>query len=411
MPKAMLSQILSAVGEPDADNVTFNGADPVFPLPWPVGEAGAAAIAACGVAAARLWEQRGGGHQRIAVDVDAGAAAMNSNRYMKLEPAPGRTPVVPRVIRNHDIYETRDGRWLYLHREFVHHRERIAALLKCEDTPEALAVAARDWDAVALEDAVFDAGACAGVIRTYAEWEASEQGRILGQSPLMTITRLDNAPPQALRVGNRPLSGVRVLDLTRVLAGPTAARTLAEHGAEVLRIGATNLPNNERHIMDTGHGKRSTGLDLRSRRRRVAVEDADAARRRVLAGLPSRLAGGTRVFFESVAALRPGIVYVSLNAFGAEGPWAGRRGFDTLVQTVSGISDEYALDGKPRLLPVSALDYITGYLGAFGAMVALQLRAREGGSYHVELSLAQTGRWLTSLPRCDAAEVAARPAD
>jgi crotonobetainyl-CoA:carnitine CoA-transferase CaiB-like acyl-CoA transferase len=104
-------------------------------------------------------------------------------------------------------------------------------------------------------------------------------------------------------------------------------------------------------------------------------------------------------------------VYVSLNAFGAQGPWAGRRGFDTLVQTVSGISDEYALDGKPRLLPVSALDYITGYLGAFGAIVALSRRAREGGSYHVELSLAQTGRWLTSLPRCDAAAVAAAPAD
>src|SRR4051794_31966764 len=135
MPQEMLSQILASVGEPDAGNVTFNGADPVFPLPWPVGEAGAAAIAACGVAAARLGEQRGGGRQSVAVDVDAGAAAMNSNRYMTLEPAPGRAPVVPRVIRNHDIYETRDGRWLYLHREFVHHRERIAALLNCDDTP------------------------------------------------------------------------------------------------------------------------------------------------------------------------------------------------------------------------------------------------------------------------------------
>src|SRR3954453_14845441 len=154
MPKAMLSQILSSLSEPDADNVTFNGHEPVFPLPLPVGEAGAAAIAACGVAASRLWEQRGGGHQSIAVDIDAGAAAMNSNRYMTLDPAPGRAPVVPRVIRNHDIYETRDGRWLYLHREFVHHRERIAALLQCDDTPEALALAAKGWDGVALEDAV-----------------------------------------------------------------------------------------------------------------------------------------------------------------------------------------------------------------------------------------------------------------
>ena len=410
-PEEMLSQILASVAEPRANNVEFHGRDPVFPLPWHVGEAGAAAIAACGVAAARLWQERGDRDQRVDVDVDAGAAAMNSNRYMKLEPAPGREPVVPRVVRNHDIYETRDGRWLYLHREFIHHRQRIAALLKSEDTPEALAVACKGWDAVALEDAVFEAGACAGVIRPYVEWEATEQGRILGKQPLITITRIDNAPRKAFRDGDRPLSGVRVLDLTRVLAGPTAARTLAEHGAEVLRIGATSLPNNERHVIDTGHGKRSTALDLRT--------EGDVSKLRELASQADVFSQGYRpgslaargFSFEALAALRPGIVYVSLNAFGNEGPWAGRRGFDTLVQTVSGISDEYALDGKPRLLPVSALDYITGYLGAFGAMVALQRRVRDGGSYHVELSLAQTGRWLTSHKRCDPAEVAGRPAD
>jgi crotonobetainyl-CoA:carnitine CoA-transferase CaiB-like acyl-CoA transferase len=409
MTKAMLSQILTAAGQSGADNVRFNGSDPVFPLPWPVGEAGAAAIAACGVAAARVWQQRGGREQGIEVDVDAGAAAMNSNRYLKLEPAPGRAPPVPRTIRNHDIYETRDGRWLYLPREFVHHRERIAALLKSEDTPEALAVACKGWDAVALEDAVFDAGACAGVIRTYGEWQASEQGRILAEAPLLEITRLDNAPPQPLSTADRPLSGLRVLDLTRVLAGPTCARTLAEHGAEVLRIGASNLPNNERHLMDTGHGKRSAVLDLRTEggiaTLLALVKDADVFSQSYRPG--SLAARGFS--FETLAALRPGIVYVSLNAFGSRGPWAARRGFDTLVQTVSGISDEYSLDGKPRLLPVSALDYITGYLGAFGAMVALSRRAREGGSYHVQLSLAQTGRWLTSLPRCDASAVAARP--
>jgi crotonobetainyl-CoA:carnitine CoA-transferase CaiB-like acyl-CoA transferase len=199
--------------------------------------------------------------------------------------------------------------------------------------------------------------------------------------------------------------------LTRVLAGPTAARTLAEHGANVLRIGASNLPNNERHIMDTGHGKRSTVLDLRTEGGVSKLRDLASQADVFSQGYrPGSLA--SRGFsFETVAALRPGIVYVTLNAFGTDGPWAGRRGFDTLVQTVSGISDEYALDGKPRLLPVSALDYITGYLGAFGAMVALARRARDGGSYHVELSLAQTGRWLTSQPRCDAAAVAARPAE
>jgi crotonobetainyl-CoA:carnitine CoA-transferase CaiB-like acyl-CoA transferase len=411
MPHEMLSQILTSVHEAGAGGVEFAGRDPVFPLPWRVGEAGAASIAACGVAAARLWQVRGGREQTVGVEIDAAAAAMRSNHYLKLEPAPGREAPVRRVIRNHDIYETRDGRWLYLHREFIHHRQRIAELLKCADEPEALAVACKEWDAVALEDAVFAAGACAGVIRSYGEWEASEQGRILAAAPLLEITRLDNAPPQPWPAGDRPLSGVRVLDLTRVLAGPTCARTLAEHGADVLRIGASSLPNNERHLMDTGHGKRSTALDLRTEGDVVTLmalaKDADVFSQSYR---PGTLA--SRGFaFEALAALRPGIVYVSLNAFGSHGPWASRRGFDTLVQTVSGISDEYALDGKPRLLPVSALDYITGYLGAFGVMVALARRALEGGSYHVQLSLAQTGRWLTSLPRVDAAEAAARLAD
>jgi hypothetical protein len=284
-------------------------------------------------------------------------------------------------------------------------------LLKCEDEVESLAAAVRGWDAVELEDAVHSHGACAGVVRTYAEWEASEQGQVLGRTPLLKITRLDNSPTEPLPAGDRPLSRIRALDLTRVLAGPTCARTLAEHGADVLRIGAGQLPNNPRHIIDTGHGKRSTVLDLESEagieQLRTLAQDADVFSQSYRPG-----ALAARGFsFESLASMRPGIVYVSLSAFGCEGPWHERRGFDTLVQTVSGISDEYALDGKPRLLPVSALDYIAGYLGAFGVMVALERRAREGGSYNVELSLAQTGRWLTSQKRCDPAAVAAASPD
>ena len=137
-----------------------------------------------------------------------------------------------------------------------------------------------------------------------------------------------------------------------MLAGPTCARTLAEHGADVLRIGAAQLPNNPRHIMDTGHGKRSTVLDLDNEgginQLRTLVQGADVFSQSYRPG-----ALAARGFsFEDVAAMRPGIVYVSLSAFGFDGPWHARRGFDTLVQTVSGIADEYAMDGKPRLLPV-----------------------------------------------------------
>jgi crotonobetainyl-CoA:carnitine CoA-transferase CaiB-like acyl-CoA transferase len=202
-----------------------------------------------------------------------------------------------------------------------------------------------------------------------------------------------------------------VLDLTRVLAGPTCARTLAEHGAEVLRVSTDRLPNPESQIIDTGHGKRSTVLDL------TTAEDADQLRALIRDAhvfsqsyRPGALAA--RGFsLEDVVALRPGIVYVTLSAFGHTGPWRERRGFDTLVQAVSGIADEYALDGRPRLQPVSALDYITGYLAAFGVLVALGRRAREGGSYHVRVSLAQTGHWLSGLDRAAPDRVAAAPED
>jgi hypothetical protein len=171
------------------------------------------------------------------------------------------------------------------------------------------------------------------------------------------------------------------------------------------------LPINETQIIDTGHGKRSTVIELDTE---SGVEQLKSLVRGVDVFSQSYRPGSlaARGFSpEAVAAMRPGAIYVSLSAFGHEGPWSGRRGFDTLVQTVSGIADEYAEDGRPRLLPVSALDYITGYLAAFGAMVALGQRAREGGSYHVRLSLAQTCHWLRGLGRFDPDQLATVPRD
>ncbi|MPZ24513.1 MAG: hypothetical protein GEU28_13500 [Dehalococcoidia bacterium] len=240
-------------------------------------------------------------------------------------------------------------------------------------------------------------------------------GSRAGQSrcslPLLEIERVGDSPPEPFPAGNRPLSGVRVLDLTRVLAGPTCARTLAEHGADVLRIGTDLLPNNETQIIETGHGKRSTVLDLTAaggiEQLRSLARTADVFSQGYRPG--SLAARGFGV--EDLAKLRPGIVYVTLSAFSDVGPWSHRRGFDTLVQSVSGICDDYVVDGQPRLLPVSVLDYITGYLSAFGVMAALGRRARDGGSYHVRISLAQASWWLTHLQRIDPAQVAKAPRD
>jgi crotonobetainyl-CoA:carnitine CoA-transferase CaiB-like acyl-CoA transferase len=220
--------------------------------------------------------------------------------------------------------------------------------------------------------------------------------------PLLTIDRIGDAPPRALSPAERPLSGVRVLDLTRVIAGPVCGRTLAAHGADVLRVTAPHLPSIEPLDIDTGRGKFSAQVDLR-----------DPAGRRVLRRLLARAdvvvqayrpgALAARGFGpEDAAAVRPGIVYVSLFAYGHEGPWTGRRGFDSLVQTATGFNHAEAeavgADG-PRALPCQALDHGSGHLMAFGAMVGLMRRAAEGGSWHVRASLAQTGHWLRSLGR------------
>ena len=225
---------------------------------------------------------------------------------------------------------------------------------------------------------------------------------------MLEIIRIGDSDPEPLLAGERPLSGIRVLDLTRVLAGPTCARTLAEHGADVLKITAAHLPNLGYQEWDTGHGKLSAQLDLRVpsdvETLRALVRQADVFSQGYR---PGSLANA-RLSPEELAALRPGLVYVSLSAFGHTGPWASRRGFDTVVQTVSGmtIRQAEALPGKtpgPQFYPVSAIDYCTGYLMAFGAMVALTRRAREGGSWLVRISLAQVGKWIADRGEVPAA--------
>ena len=189
--------------------------------------------------------------------------------------------------------------------------------------------------------------------------------------------------------------------MTRVLAGPVCGRLLAGFGADVMRIAGPHLPSVETLVIDTGLGKLSAHLDLR--------QAADRDRLSALAGeadvfveayRPGAIAGHGFTP-EALAAVRPGIVCVDLCAFSHAGPWHASRGFDSLVQSASGIAHEGGDGDAPKHLPAQALDHVTGYLAAFGAMIALARRAREGGSWLVRLSLAQTGHWVTGLGRLD----------
>ena len=240
------------------------------------------------------------------------------------------------------VYPTKDGRWSYLHCNFPNHRAAALSVLGVPEDREAVARAVLNWNAADLEEAIIAAKGAGGMVRTHAEWAQHPQAAAIAALPLLEIVQIGDSPPEPLPAGNRPLSGIRVLDLTRVLAGPTCARTLAEHGADVMKITGAHLPNLGYQEFDTGHGKLSAHLDLREQRDvdmlRGLVREADVFSQ----GYRPGTLGDRGLSPEELAAIRPGLVYVSLCAFSHAGPWASRRGFDTVVQTVSGITSRQA---------------------------------------------------------------------
>jgi crotonobetainyl-CoA:carnitine CoA-transferase CaiB-like acyl-CoA transferase len=393
-----LRTILPVAGvQPDlARSVEITGgADPILPTSFRIGEVGAAALAAVGVAVSELWALRTGRRQQIGVDARRATASLRSGHYLQLDGA--AMPTDRNTIMG--VYPARDGRWSYLHCNFPNHRAAALDVLGVPEDREAVRRAVAGWDALALEEAIIAAKGAGGMVRSMEEWARHPQAAAIASLPLLDIVKIGNSAPEALPDGDRPLSGVRVLDLTRVLAGPTGARTLAEHGADVLKITAAHLPNLGYQEYDTGHGKLSAYLDLREPKDvetlRGLVRETDVFSQ----GYRPGTLAARGLSPETLAGLRPGIVVVSLCAFGHMGPWASRRGFDTVVQTVSGITQRQGhlfpgAEPGPQFYPASAIDYTTGYLMAFGALAALARRTREGGSWLVRISLAQTGRFI-----------------
>src|SRR5262245_48481783 len=337
MPHEALRTLLPIGGwsETEAGAVTFTGgSDPVLPTPFRIGTAAAATLAATGLAASRLWEARTGRRQRVAVDLRQATASLRSGHYMRL--GDGKLSAARNSIMG--VYPSRDGRWSYLHCNFPNHRAAALKVLGVAEDRDNVARAVATWHAADLEEAIIAAGGAGGMARTRAEWAKHPQAAAIAALPLLEIVRIGDSDPEPLPSGDRPLSGMRVLDLTRVLAGPTCARTLAEHGADVLKITAKHLPNLGYQEYDTGHGKLSAHLDLRQPKDvetlRGLIREADVFSQGYRPGTL-----GDRGFSpESLAELRPGIVFVSLCRFRHVGPWRLRRGFDTVVQTVSGIS-------------------------------------------------------------------------
>ena len=404
---AVFNELMDIRGRqrPDGSEVNISGVDPVLPTQFRIGETVGQVLGSIGVAVSDIWELKTGRRQTASVDVRNAAAGLRSSYHMKLPGSDG--DFVDVTNPEHELardmtqpWPTKDRRWFLPHFGLPNLKSRVLDVLGCEASPQAVAKAVSQWDALDLEDAIDHARACGAMVRGNDEWLRHPHGQVLAAKPVLEVIKIGDSDPEPFPEGDRPLAGIRALDLTRILAGPVAARTLAEHGADVLMVTAQGLPQVPEHVIDTSHGKRSCYLDLHDGEQAAALKrlvgQADVFSQGYRPGALSALGFGP----EDLAAIRPGIIYTSISCFGADGPFSHRAGWEQIGQTVTGICQDGSPD-KPKLLPAAATDYTTGYLAAYGMLLALARRAREGGSYHVRASLCQSGMMIYRQGKVD----------
>ena len=386
-------------GMPDAGEVTIEGADPSLSTSFRIADTCAAVLGGVGVAANDIWEMKTGRRQKIGIDTRHVAAGLKSSDQLQRIGPDGKWYKV--VNADHTAmrsitqpWPTRDGRWVLPHFGLPNLKERMLKLLGCDPDPASVAKAVAGWNALDLEAAIDENRVCGGMVRTNAEWMSTPHGKVLAAKPIVEVIKIGDSDPEKMPAGPRPLSGIRALDLTRILAGPISGRTLAEHGAEVLMVTADRLPQIPEHVLDTSHGKRSCFLDLKNSddagRLKTLVKGADVFSQGYRPGMLAKLGFAP----EDLIKIRPGLIYSSISCYGADGAFSHRAGWEQVAQTMTGILHEGRIMERPNgpaLLPAAACDYTTGYLAAYGVLLALARRAREGGSYHVRVSLCQSG--------------------
>ena len=386
-----------------SEQIEIAGADPFYKTPFKIGESVSAAQTMLGIVANDLWELQHGKRQRLSLDVGHAAAALRTVDYTRKQNKEGQYVGVPssdmmkKMLTTTQPWPTKDGKWFLPHLNLPSLTPKVLGVLKCEHSVEGVSSSVKQWEGEALEQAIADANACGGLIRKPAEWLAHPQGRYLSTIPVIEIRKVRDGAPRPIASTTRPLDGVRALDLTRILAGPIAGRTLAEHGADVLMVTAPHLPQVEEHVRDTSHGKRSCFLDFEISKQAEIFRDLVATADVVIDGYrPGAL---TKKGFgrEQLFDLCPGLVHLSVSCFGSGGPFKGRAGWEQIAQAVTGICHthgEAVGAGQPQLVTAPMCDYLTGYMGAIGVMLALARRAKEGGSYEVKVSLCQSAMFI-----------------
>ena len=368
---------------------------------------GAAALAAAELAAVR----NGGATPEVQVDSTAVAAAFASDRALRLN---GQEQVSWSPLSK--FWRSADG-WVRTHCNYPHHQARLLDALDVRAAPEngrtAVGEAIATSSAEEVAERVTAFGGLAVVVRNPQSWAQHEQGSAVAGLPLLELRKASSAASRPLEPAPHgpllPAAGLRILDLSRVVAGPVATRTLAFLGADVLRIDSPDLPELTAQHLDTGMGKRSALLDLRKPADLEVLEELLSTADVVVSGYRPGALDRFGLGAEALLRRRPSLVVASLSGWGRIGHWSGRRAFDSLVQAACGIADiEAAPDGTPGAMPVQALDHATGYLLAAAVLRALACRAIDGGGWIAELSLAQTAAWLLRRPIAAAAARDAR---
>ena len=423
--------------------VTFTGREPILRSHFRIASSMAIPAMAAGVGAAAIWKDRTGEGQDLRVDLRESVYNVNPllTLIMQARMKKGVLPADDAVARNFSfvptvngnwyqaplaqgnpisfgIFPAKDGRYVTITGVYPHLMDRALKMLNVAPTREAIAGAIKQRTAAELEEAMVKTRTVGAIHRTSEEWAAHPQGKYLAGVPLIEIVKVaDGDPVPYTKDPTQPLSGIRALSLTHVIAGNCAARTLAEQGAEVLHVARDQAFEHEGLVTDVTVGMRSTFMNLRQPNHVQALQALLPKADVFIESFSGR--GIERLGFgvEEVAKRRPGIVYLSLRCYGWDGPWRDKAGFDMEGLTVSGYTfaeggrrtPSYGAsygtteeDGKalPAFPPTMVLnDYIAGYLGASGIIAALRRRAKEGGSYHVRISLTRAAMWYQSLGR------------
>lgn len=404
--EATLSELLKVVQLSSMDTggaITFTGEDPILPSKHRLGAIMSVGMMGAAVATQILYRMRGGEAQDLSVDLRTAVGHINpfvaykpklgGFSYQLLFGDPSVNPMV------FGLYPTKDGRWYLPTAAYPMSVPPWMELLKCDLNAKSVGNAIAQWDALDLEDAAASRGMIGSFCRTPQEWLDHPQGKLLFQTPLIEIVKIGDSEPELppMHDAMRPLSGLKIVSNTHVIAGQVVGRTLAEQGAQVLHFARPEYEYDALWV-DTSPGFRSTFMDLSQPAFKMKATELLKKADVFVENYRGRKIAELGFSAEAVAAIRPGIIYTSIRAFGWEGPWSQRAGFDMDANCCSGFTVIEGTEDAPKLPPTVVLnDYLAGYVTAMGTLAALILRAKFGGSYHVRTSLARFSMWYSTL--------------